>query len=685
MSITVEIIVKRADKIYHDGEQVNGIIQITSSTDIKHDGIMLTMEGAVNLQISSRNAGIIDAFYSSVKPILLVNSTCEISSGSKIPAGVTQIPFQIPLKAKSNRILYETYHGVYVNICYILKCDIRRSFLSKDIQKSQEFLVQSKHSILPSVKEMRGVDINLTPQAILGALDFHLTGRLNSTYCNISKPFRGHLKLKKCSIPLRSLEVQLVRVETCGCAEGFAKESTEIQNIQIGDGDIPQNTEIPIYMIFPRLFTCPTLIEHNFKIGICFKMSANFKTPVMVLQEYAMRKKIGIPIYKELTMEEKHYNEFGFEVRIAGLKVTGKGRSKKVAKQNTAYNALETLNNLKMFDLDFPPKDYDPNLHKCENDNDKKLSVNFVVFLQECCAHNKLPEPFIRQVSDVGPLHCRKFTYECKISSLTTQSTEITKKRAKQMAAKQMIEKIMTIIPNLDICLSDWQNAFEENSEEGKEKSAEKDSKVIDSKNESAEKDSKVIDRKKQSAEKDSKVIDIKKESAGKDSKVIDSKKESAEKVSKVIDSKKENAEKDSQVIDSKKESAENDSKVIDSKKESAEKNSKVIDSKKAKIVDFPNCLKRLMKKKNLEINDFKELLKLQDEHGVKNILDMLGLQYELIKLQDNPIVLALNINVDTTLTVLVKGTSEDSAKEDLFKHTMTRLKSYINAATCNK
>lgn len=43
--------------------------------------------------------------------------------------------------------------------------------------------------------------------------------------------------------------------------------ATEIQNIQIGDGDIPRGIEIPIYMVFPRLFTCPTLIKQNFKIG----------------------------------------------------------------------------------------------------------------------------------------------------------------------------------------------------------------------------------------------------------------------------------------------------------------------------------------------------------------------------------------------------------------------------------
>lgn len=98
------------------------------------------------------------------------------------------------------------------------------------------------------------------------APDFLIKGQLNSTVCNISEPFEGELSVIKCSTPIRSIELQLVRVETCGCAEGFAKEATEIQNIQIGDGDVPQNVIIPIYMIFPRLFTCPTLITTNFKI-----------------------------------------------------------------------------------------------------------------------------------------------------------------------------------------------------------------------------------------------------------------------------------------------------------------------------------------------------------------------------------------------------------------------------------
>lgn len=66
----------------------------------------------------------------------------EIAGRSKIPAGITEIPFEIPLQPRQNRVLYETFHGVYININYRLKCDIKRSFLAKDISKEQEFVVE---------------------------------------------------------------------------------------------------------------------------------------------------------------------------------------------------------------------------------------------------------------------------------------------------------------------------------------------------------------------------------------------------------------------------------------------------------------------------------------------------------------------------------------------------------------
>ncbi|CAK6976237.1 vacuolar protein sorting-associated protein 26C [Scomber scombrus] len=52
-----------------------------------------------------------------------------------------------------------------------------------------------------------------------------------------------------------------------GCADGYARDATEIQNIQIAKGDVCHGLKIPIYMVFLRLFTYPPLETTNFEVG----------------------------------------------------------------------------------------------------------------------------------------------------------------------------------------------------------------------------------------------------------------------------------------------------------------------------------------------------------------------------------------------------------------------------------
>lgn len=57
--------------------------------------------------------------------------------------------------------------------------------------------------------------------------------------------------------------MQLVRVESIFIDGKFLKSASEIQNIQIGDGNINHQFILPIYMIFPRIFSCPTMTIHT--------------------------------------------------------------------------------------------------------------------------------------------------------------------------------------------------------------------------------------------------------------------------------------------------------------------------------------------------------------------------------------------------------------------------------------
>lgn len=202
---------------------------IQSNADFKHDGITLVAEGTVNLQLSAKNVGILEAFYQSVKPIHLVNCTLEIAIPGKIPAGKTEIPFEFLLAPRTNKTLYETYHGVFVNIQYHLRVEMKRSFLAKDLTKVCEFIVEY-HPDKCEKAVPHPIEFTVTPDSLQNVRErnniprFLVKGKFDSTMCSVTKPFTGELILEFCEMPIKSVELQLVRVETCGCAEGYARD-----------------------------------------------------------------------------------------------------------------------------------------------------------------------------------------------------------------------------------------------------------------------------------------------------------------------------------------------------------------------------------------------------------------------------------------------------------------------------
>lgn len=292
--MSLDIRLKKADRVYHEGDTVAGVVVVTSKGDMAHNGITLNMDGWVNLQLSSKSVGVFEAFYNSIKPIQLLSYSLEIARPGKFPNGVTEIPFEFPLKGKPGQPLYETYHGVFVNIQYNLKCDMKRSMLNKDLNKQVEFLVENK--IDPSLKPKETkVDFKISPDTLDNVRQkdrvspFKISGHLNTATCSITKPLLGNLIVESSETDIKSIELQLLRVETCGCAEGYAKDATEIQNIQIADGDVCRGQSIPVHMIFPRLFTCPTLATKNFKVEFEVNIVVVFQDGHLVTENFPIK------------------------------------------------------------------------------------------------------------------------------------------------------------------------------------------------------------------------------------------------------------------------------------------------------------------------------------------------------------------------------------------------------------
>nr|ADO28313.1 down syndrome critical region protein 3-like protein [Ictalurus furcatus] len=293
MSVTLDLRLKRANKVYLEGEVLAGVVVIASKEAVQHQGITLTMEGLVNLQLSSKSVGVFEAFYNSVKPISLISSNIEVAKPGKVPGGKTEIPFEFPLQVKGNKVLYETYHGVFVNIQYTLRCDMKRPLLAKDLSKTCEFMVHCQPQ--KSKVQLTPVDFTITPETLQNVREkgslpkFFIRGHLDATNCVITQPLTGELVVESSEVAIKSIELQLVRVETCGCAEGYARDATEIQNIQIAEGDVCHGLPIPIYMVFPRLFTCPTLETTNFKVEFEVNVVIVFHDDHLITENFPLK------------------------------------------------------------------------------------------------------------------------------------------------------------------------------------------------------------------------------------------------------------------------------------------------------------------------------------------------------------------------------------------------------------
>ncbi|KAF7278090.1 hypothetical protein GWI33_008854 [Rhynchophorus ferrugineus] len=177
-------------------------------------------------------------------------------------------------------------------------------------------------------------------------------------------------------------------------------------------------------------------------------MAPTTKTPVMVLQELTVQKGLPPPNFQIVySISGTHDNRFDYQVCVAGITATGSGPSKQIGKHEAAHNALKLLEEIGLYNpAENPVAEFRPSL---KDGSPLKSALNSIVELQNICLENKIPPPEFIEISSIGPAHAKEFTLQCRISSIVTESTANTKKLAKQLAARDMLDKVKNIMPEL--------------------------------------------------------------------------------------------------------------------------------------------------------------------------------------------------------------------------------------------
>jgi hypothetical protein len=142
------------------------VIVIQSKGPLSHQGIRLVAVGKIKLVASGKDQSVLENLSSgSEDPLTLLNVVIQVAKEDKVPNGTTELPFEFPLMADKGAKLYETYHGVYVNLQYTIEVEMKRTF--KDLKAKTEWLVQ----IPPEISKKKAkapvfVPFTITPESL---------------------------------------------------------------------------------------------------------------------------------------------------------------------------------------------------------------------------------------------------------------------------------------------------------------------------------------------------------------------------------------------------------------------------------------------------------------------------------------------------------------------------------------
>lgn len=222
-SIEAAVYLDRSDGIFRVGEKVAGVVELTCAKAIRHEGFELLAEGIVHLQAAARNISVFESQNGSTKPIRIFQAAITLLSPGKIPVGFSRYPFEFELSAQ-NQIygkLLETYHGVYISIRYEIICQVVLGGWRKNVEANVEFVVHCPTATPGAGITPKPVQFTLTPQSLVNVRttsripDFLIRGRLDKDLQNLAEPITGEITVERCDCPVLSIELQLIRVETC--------------------------------------------------------------------------------------------------------------------------------------------------------------------------------------------------------------------------------------------------------------------------------------------------------------------------------------------------------------------------------------------------------------------------------------------------------------------------------------
>ena len=282
------------NKTYYAGDFITGTVLVINKTksDLKYQ-LVIKAIGYYTFYNTKENPP-------KKKPIPFYKKNYVILNDGYSSIGANnQTRFKFPLSSDSCQedlsLLYESYKGAKVSLQYDLYAVAISNGKEEFSNKKPFFVMVPGQGLNPKFGRKRvNYQFTLTPEKIDNIKvdknvmpKFLIECYLENINCCIDKPFNGLCTIKECSTEIKSIELQFLRNEKVINPEfQGVSETSEIQNLQIGDGDVVRNLEIPVFMIFPRNFCCANLETKDVIISFEMNLIIVLVNGVIIMENY---------------------------------------------------------------------------------------------------------------------------------------------------------------------------------------------------------------------------------------------------------------------------------------------------------------------------------------------------------------------------------------------------------------
>lgn len=198
-SSSIEIKLKRMDRVYRLSEKVEGVVIVNAYKGWNHTGVNVSIEGTIVLSHAGQTVGSLSD--SGAKLITIMKKEASICAAGKFNEGATELPFEVVLSPLKGHNLLESYHGMYISIVYNIQVSCERGMLKKALRKEIEFIVET--TSLNYTAEPNPIVFSVTPESLENISasvvatipKFKITGKLHKSTCPVNRPLTGKLIL----------------------------------------------------------------------------------------------------------------------------------------------------------------------------------------------------------------------------------------------------------------------------------------------------------------------------------------------------------------------------------------------------------------------------------------------------------------------------------------------------------